>query len=70
MSTEIKKALYKEKPVANKVADAMGYDLYVAVLSTGENVEFKVPNNEIKDSEGNIIIKEQEPAQLLIRWLV
>lgn len=64
---QIKKILYKEKPIASKV----NYDLtmkggiytYLAKTSVGDII-FKIPES---DMPANIGI--DEPAQLLIRWL-
>lgn len=71
---EIKKALYKEKPIANVTAISRdgGSLSYTAKLSIGE-VEFYVPIADQKGSDGKILSEFQAdniPAQLLIRWLV
>lgn len=71
--TEIKKALYKQKPVAERGYDEGNHTIYsaeVVIDNTEEEVKFKIPNEELKDEEGNLIFGEEEPAQLLIRWLV
>lgn len=71
---EIKKALYKEKPIAfkarMKAQDKLpeqfrGFDIYIATLSTGAIVEFKIPLSELPDGG----FGDKESAQLLIRWL-
>ena len=70
--TEIKKALYKEKPVAveletisggGEVSDG-GIATYIANTSLG-NVVFRVPYSEMGEEK----FEEEVPAQLLIRWL-
>ncbi len=60
--TEIKKALYREKPEAVRLSTAGGFAWYEAKLSN-QKVTFKVPENEAFGF-GHI-----EPAQLLIRWI-
>ena len=66
--TEIKKALHKEKPPAERGND-MGTEkdgvqstLYLAKSSLGRHW-FVIPNKEAEN------FKQQEKAQLLIRWL-
>lgn len=61
---DIKKALYKEKPLAEKrvINDGNGNVIYSCETSLGE-VIFCIPTEEAKDF-GN-----REPAQLLIRWI-
>jgi len=70
---EIKKALYKEKPIAKMTDDgktgirgatAITGSIYMAKTSIG-NVRFFVPHHEI-DSD---LLKLEMPAQLLIRWI-
>lgn len=71
--TEIKKALYKEKPIARQVAiyrDGGSTD-YMATTSLG-NVMFHVPIMDQRGSDGKILpefLGREIPAQLLIRWL-
>ena len=60
---EIKKALYKEKPIAEKVMNQDDNVVYVCETSIG-NVKFVIPNIEAVNFE------KKEPAQLLIRWIV
>lgn len=60
--TEIKKALYKEKPKAVRLSTASGFAWYEAKLESGK-VHFKVPEHEA------ISFSHVEPAQLLIRWM-
>lgn len=71
--SEIKKALYKEKPIAKITGlyrDGGSKD-YETTLSTGEVVKFYVPIQEQRGSTG--ILPEFQvneiPAQLLIRWI-
>ena len=66
--TEIKKALYKEKPTAERVND-MGVEkngtsntLYLTKSSLGRHW-FVIPNKEAEN------FKQQEKVQLLIKWL-
>lgn len=59
---EIKKLLYKEKPMAQFMESVNGFQWYTADLSVG-TVAFKIPTEEAGTFSG------QEPAQLLIRWL-
>ena len=60
---DIKKALYREKPIATNKFNLGGFVYYEAVLSEIGTVTFAVPNKEA-DNFGS-----SEPAQLLIRWL-
>lgn len=63
---EIKKELYKQKPIAvidYERADFIYYSTLIIVDGMEEILEFKVPRSEkFEDKE--------IPAQLLIRWLV
>lgn len=60
---EIKKALYKEKPMAIKTGfEHRDYVHYVAQLSGKRIVQFEIPISEAT-FESNV------PAQLLIRWI-
>lgn len=61
---EIKKTLYKEKPIAEKGSKSSMYQYYGATLSIGMHVQFSVPLSEMG------ALSDSEPAQLLIRWLV
>lgn len=65
-ATEIKKALYKERPIAHRqyYPDDKYYYYYQATTSTGE-IDFRVPINEM----GEKTFDNKLPAQLLIRWL-
>lgn len=59
---EIKKALYKEKPEANRLSTTGGFMWYEAKLESGKGT-FKIPENEAQG------FNQTEPAQLLIRWI-
>lgn len=64
----IKKLLYKEKPVARKWGEEPEFIWYETRLEdfsepVSLRVLFKIPVEEAKS------FKEEEPAQLLIRWL-
>ena len=62
-TTEIKKALYKQKPTAVRTNYQGKYVHYVAQLEDASIIQFEIPNQEA--TFGNEV-----PAQLLIRWLV
>jgi hypothetical protein len=66
--TEIKKALYKEKPTAKRgIVSSVVYNtnVYRTTLADGTDVKFSIP-----DSEWNSdTFQDEMPAQLLIRWL-
>jgi len=59
---EIKKVLYKEKPLADKLYNEDNFEIYGCDTSLGR-VIFRIPISESGD------FKRQEPAQLLIRWI-
>ena len=62
--TEIKKILYKKKPVATRILTTGGHHVYhISDLDIGD-VYFNVPLDEA------IGFKNREPGQLLIRWLI
>lgn len=71
---EIKKSLYKEKPIAKKTAQIMGlvdppimlHAEYKCKLANGTTVIFAVPRKEM----GEKPFDDEMPAQLLIRWIV
>lgn len=67
---KIKKALYKEKPIARQPTidtDSLkDYVLYAAILADGTHVAFEIPNSEYSPD----VFGDEMPAQLLIRWLV
>lgn len=62
--TEIKKSLYKEKPIATRIFFNTKRAIYACKLDNGMQVNFKVPQSEM--SEG---FSEKMEAQLLIRWI-
>lgn len=76
-TTEIKKELYKQKPIANKVRlkqqeglpeEMRGFDIYLATIivnGVGVVIEFRIPFTD----RGDATFGDREPAQLLIRWL-
>lgn len=64
--TEIKKSLYKEKPIAIKLAEKDNISLYKTVLNNGETITFSVSHEEMGENK----FSDNEPAQLLIRWIV
>lgn len=70
-ANKIKKALYKEKPMAHKqhsnglVKVDVLTETYVTVSSLGVHT-FEVPVSEM----GEVPFENHIPAQLLIRWLV
>lgn len=61
----VKKALYKEKPVANFVDENEGFFFYNTRLESGTQVIFRVN----KDELGETRLELKEPAQHLIRWI-
>lgn len=62
-NNEIKKALYKEKPMAEKLYNQDNSVIYGCDTSLGR-VIFRIPENE------SAKFNQEEPAQLLIRWMV
>lgn len=62
--TDIKKALYREKPVAKHTSTGGGYRYYVTRLNDGTDLTFAVPEKEVSDT-----FEEEMSAQLLIRWI-
>ena len=61
---ELKKALYREKPIA-KLSDSNNeLFTYVAKTTLGD-ITFKVPVNDM----GDATFHPYMPAQLLIRWM-
>lgn len=67
---EIKKALYKEKPIATLTAlyrDGGSKD-YETTLLSGEVVKFHVPI--VEQRESTATFEKQMESQLLIRWLI
>ena len=64
-TNEIKKVLYKEKPMAIRTEYELGGDhvIYTTRLSDRSIIEFQIPMDEAAN------FNSQEPAQLLIRWI-
>ena len=60
---EIKKGLYKNKPTADQIGETKEFQIWVTTLN-GELVTFNIPH---KEADG---FGFQQPAQLLIRWIV
>lgn len=62
---EIKKALYREKPVAKKVDERNGIYAYDATLVDGTIIQFDVPISDMGDAK----FEDQMDAKLLIRYI-
>lgn len=62
---EIKKALYKEKPIAMFRVNCADYKSYGTKLTEGTIIRFKIPFKDIGDN----VFENEIPAQLLIRWI-
>lgn len=62
-TSEIKKAIYKQKPTAVRTNYRGKYVHYVAQLEDALIIQFEIPNQEAT-------FGDEVPAQLLIRWLV
>jgi len=62
---EIKKALYKEKPLAKVITETNEHKGYVCGLENGATVYFHVPLSEMGENE----FDDEISAQLLIRWI-
>lgn len=65
MLNEIKKELYRQKPVAYLVKIYQGVIYYTANIDSGP-VNFEVPVSDLGDAS----FEAQMDAKLLIRWLV
>jgi hypothetical protein len=66
---EVKKELYKQKPVATFEKIVGGVAYWTCEVSSEDkpiSVKFSVPFSEIQDSE----FLNEIPAQLLIRWII
>jgi hypothetical protein len=63
---EIKKALYREKPMAELVSVGFGRAYYTTQLENGEEVKFEVP----VDDMGDTMFHLEMEAHLLNRWIV
>jgi hypothetical protein len=64
MNNEIKKMLYKQKPLANVMIYTVGATIYSTELEDGTTVQFKIPTEELTDYH-----EDTMPSQLLIRWI-
>ena len=66
-TNEIKKALYKNKPIAYLKASESSEDKYVyyAQLLNSEVVRFDIPLTDMGNEKFTVTM----PAQLLIRWI-
>ena len=62
---EVKKLLYKEKPIATRTQELDQVCFYEAETTKGK-ITFEVPYREMGETE----FSSKEPAQLLIRWIV
>lgn len=60
----IKKALYKEKPIARRIINNPYIATYLTAMSTG-TVHFKIPQSDAIGAN----LKEEMEAQYLIRWI-
>lgn len=66
---EIKKVLYRERPMADFVAHEKGSCTYKCNCSLGEII-FTIPDSEALLDSGMAIWEQSKiPAQFLIRWL-
>lgn len=61
---EIKKVLYKEKPIATRRYTVGDYVYYETKLKNGTTLMFHVPKEELTNT-----FEDKMSAQLLIRWL-
>lgn len=62
---EIKKALYKDKPIANLSSIRRGLITYFSEIK-GEPIMFQIPINDI----GDALLEPKMQAHLLIRYIV
>lgn len=70
-NTEIKKALYKEKPIAILTNIDNDNNLtYEAILNNSFKVIFYIPSNETVDVDGKKLFEQNMDAKLLNRWIV
>jgi hypothetical protein len=68
-NTEIKKALYKQKPTAKRTTikeDVFFYETTIMNTDVSVTIKFEVPVTDMGDAE---FIEEME-AKHLIRWIV
>ena len=62
---EIKKALYRQKPIAKKMFEENGNYVYRTYLEDGTELPFIVPISDMGDAK----FEDEMDAKLLIRWL-
>lgn len=68
-TTEIKKALYKQKPEAKMAYAKKGMLRYISMIIVDEittTVRFEIPFEDM----GDAMFEPKMPAQLLNRWIV
>lgn len=63
-ANDVKKALYKEKPIAKRIFLNAKRAVYATKLENGMQINFKIPADECETFGLDI------EAQLLIRWMV
>lgn len=66
---EIKKLLYKNKPIATLRLEDNDRSIYAAEIGNQEFV-FSIPKEELYNEDGKKIFADIMESQLLIRWLV
>ncbi len=64
-TVEIKKALYKQKPLASFVKIKDGCAYYLSNITEQDGLIFKIPVGDMGDAEFIFLMD----AKLLIRWL-
>lgn len=64
---DVKKILYKEKPIAHRVAtQGVNWEIwFYQAHMKGLSVSFAVPESDM----GEKLFEKEIPAQLLIRWI-
>lgn len=63
---DIKKALYRQKPIAKKTKEVENVYLYETSLEEGMKIYFEVPVSDM----GDATFGDEMDAKLLIRWIV
>ena len=63
---EIKKALYKQKPIASFMKIKDGHAYYTASIDEDDALIFNIPVSDMGDAD----FRPMMDAKLLIRWLV
>lgn len=69
-TTEIKKALYKQKPTARFLRIKNSIARYVAKIDEGEYLEREVFFSVPIDDMGDISFENEMDGKLMIRWMV